>query len=157
LDLQPLPAEGGYYRETYRSSTQLHANACTPSLPMPKSAATAIYYLLTHNTVSALHRLPTDEIFHFYLGHPVRMLQLFPDGSAMEIILGPDIQSGQHPQIVVPARVWQGCLLEPGGTVALMGTTMAPGFDFADYEAGSRADLVDRYPAQAELIVRLTS
>jgi predicted cupin superfamily sugar epimerase len=147
LQLQPLPLEGGYYRETYRS---------TDRWPQGKSACTAIHYLLTPDTFSALHRLPTDEIFHFYVGSPVRMLQLLPDGAACEVVLGPDLLAGQQPQVIVPRGVWQGSLLEPGGDFALLGTTMAPGFDFSDYEAGDRAALSAQYPPFAELIRRLT-
>ena len=97
-----------------------------------------------------MHRLPTEEVFHVYLGGPVRMLQLFPDGSGREILLGSDILSGQEPQVIVPAGVWQGSRLEPGVEFALLGATMAPGFDYADYERGRRDDLVARYPAHAE-------
>ncbi len=83
-----------------------------------------------------MHRLPTEEVFHLYLGGPVRMLQLFPDGSGREVVIGADILAGQQPQLVVPPGVWQGSRLEPGVEFALLGATMAPGFDYADYEAG---------------------
>ena len=155
LQLQPLPREGGWYRETYRSADTLPA-AALPHYGRDKAAGTAIYYLLTPDTFSALHRLPTDEVFHFYLGGPVRMLQLFPDNTGREIILGPDISAGQQLQAVVPRGVWQGSLLEPGAAFALLGTTMAPGFDFADFEAGDPAALVAQYPGHAGLIRRLT-
>src|SRR5207248_1406503 len=106
--------------------------------------------------VSALHRLATDEVFHFYLGGPVRMLQLDPDGDGRELLLGRDLAAGQRPQVVVPRGVWQGSLLEPGVDFALLGCTVAPGFDFADYEGASRAALTARYPDYADLIRRLT-
>jgi predicted cupin superfamily sugar epimerase len=157
LHLQPLPREGGWYRETYRSSLQLPANVLVPRYPAARSASTAIYYLLTPDTFSALHRLPTEEIFHFYLGDPVEMLQLGPtpeDGGRF-FTLGPDLQAGQHVQIVVPAGVWQGSLLRAGGAFALLGTTMTPGFDFADYEAANPDALRTAYPNFAEWIVRL--
>lgn len=156
LHLQPLPGEGGYYRETYRSADRLAAAGLPGRYRTDKSAGTAIYYLLTPDTVSALHRLPTDEIFHFYLGAPVQMLQLWPDGSGRVVTLGPDLQTGHSPQVVVPHGVWQGSWLVPGGAFALLGTTMAPGFDFADYEAGDRDWLTAQYPAYAEPIRRLT-
>ncbi|HEY7312988.1 MAG TPA: cupin domain-containing protein [Gemmataceae bacterium] len=149
LRLAPLPHEGGWYRETYRSARNL------PSIA--GSAATAIYYLLTPDTCSALHRLPTDEVFHFYLGDPVEMLQLGPnseDGGRI-VTLGADLFAGQQVQTVVPAGVWQGSILQAGGAFALMGTTMAPGFDFADYEAAERAALKAAFPAFAERIARL--
>ena len=155
LGLQPLPLEGGYYRETYRSADRLAAGALPPRYGRDKPAGTAIYYLLTPDTFSALHRLPTDEVFHFYLGGPVHMLQLFPDGQGRTVTLGPDVRAGQRPQLVVPRGVWQGSYLREGD-FALLGTTMAPGFDFSDYEAGDRAALTAQYPAFADLIRRLT-
>jgi predicted cupin superfamily sugar epimerase len=157
LGLRPLPHEGGWYRETYRSALQLPAAVLAPRYRDPRSVGTAIYYLLTPDTVSALHRLPTDEVFHFYLGDPVEMLQLGPapeDGGRV-VTLGPDILASQQVQTVVPAGVWQGGVLKPGGAFALMGTTMAPGFDFADYEAADRARLAADYPAFADRIGRL--
>lgn len=150
LGLRPLPMEGGYYRETYRSTEK------TIQAGRPRSAGTAIYYCLTPDTFSALHRLPTDEIFHFYLGDPVEMLQLFPDGTGKIITLGTDLQAGQQPQVVVPKGIWQGSILRPGGKVALLGTTVAPGFDFEDYEGGERTALAEHYPAYAAHIERLT-
>jgi predicted cupin superfamily sugar epimerase len=155
LDLKPLPLEGGYYRETYRSSLQLPASALAPDYPSAKSAGTAIYYLLKADTCSALHRLPTDEIFHFYLGDPVEILLLEPGGCGRTVTLGPDVLAGQSPQIVVPHGVWQGSALKPGGRFALLGTTMAPGFDFADYQAGNRDELIAAYPVFVERIVQL--
>ncbi len=146
LDLRPLSLEGGYYRETYRSDLLLPNSA--------KSVCTAIYYLLTPDTCSALHRLPTDEIFHFYLGDPVEML-LLDDVGGRIITLGPDLLAGQTVQTVVPRGVWQGSILCAGGRFALLGTTMAPGFDFADYEAGDPAVLAAQYPAFADRIAQL--
>src|SRR5262249_55159656 len=135
LDLKPLPQEGGYYFETYRSGDMISTAALPPRYRVGnKSASTAIYYLLTPDTFSALHRLPTDEVFHFYLGEPVTQLRLYPDGRGEVVTLGPDVLAGQRPQAVVPRGVWQGSFVERD--FALMGTTMAPGFDFADYEPG---------------------
>jgi len=155
LGLQPHPKEGGYFRETYRA-----AEACT-NLPArylgTRSTSTAIYYLLTPSTFSALHRLQTDEIFHFYLGDPVRMLQLDADGGGRTVFLGPDVLNGQQLQLTVPRGIWQGSCLEPGGAFALLGCTVAPGFDYADYESGERSALVRQYPAFADLIERLTT
>jgi predicted cupin superfamily sugar epimerase len=156
LQLQPLPREGGYYRETYRSSDLLPA-AVLPRYGTEKSISTSIYYLLTPDTFSALHRLPTDEVFHFYCGSPVQMLQLWPDGQGHVVTLGPEVLAGQMPQVVVPREVWQGSYLAPGGDWALLGTTMAPGFDFADYESGNRDRLIELYPSFDELIRRLTA
>ncbi len=155
LGLTPLPVEGGYYRETYRSADTLGPGTVA-RFGRDKSACTAIYYLLTPDTFSAMHRLPTDEVFHWYLGGPVRQLHLGPDGEGREVVLGPDILAGQRPQVVVPRGVWQGSFLEPGNEFALLGTTMAPGFDFDDYEPGDRATLTAQYPRFADLIRRMT-
>ncbi len=154
LQLQPHPVEGGFFRETYRSATALPASVL-PTHGATRSVSTAIYYLLTPATVSALHCLPGDEVFHFYLGDPVEMLQLWPDGSHRVLHLGTDFAAGQVPQLVVPGGVWQGSRLRPGGSFALLGATMAPGFDYADYADGHHVDLATRYPAMAQMIAEL--
>lgn len=139
LALIPLPREGGYFRETYRSAH-----------------STAIYYLLTPDSFSAMHRLAGDEVFHFYLGDPVEMLQLHTDDSAQRLTIGPDIAGGMRPQVIVPGGTWQGSRVAPGGEFALLGTTMAPGFDPRDFELGDRDTLIGRYPDRADLIRALT-
>jgi len=156
LDLRPLPMEGGYYRETYRSAEVMAADALPERYAMEKAFSTAIYYLLTPETCSLLHRLPGDEIYHFYMGGPVTMLQLHPDGSSEVITLGPDIAAGEHVQAVVPAGAWQGSFLKDGGAFALLGATMAPGFDFSDFTLGDCAALAAAHPDRAALIARLT-
>jgi predicted cupin superfamily sugar epimerase len=103
-----------------------------------------------------MHVLDSDEIFHFYLGDPVEMLQLHPDGGSEVFVLGPDLAAGQHVQLVVPAGVWQGTRLVDEGRVALLGCTVTPGFDFADYRNASFAELASRWPAEAERIRKLT-
>jgi len=156
LKLKPHPNEGGFYAETYRSS-ELLGKPCLPDrYPAERSFGTAIYYLLTPESCSAMHRLCTDEIFHFYLGDPVTMLQLHPDGHTQIVTMGKDILADEQLQVVVRKDVWQGSFLNPGGKFALLGTTMAPGFDFADYEHASRNDLLTKYPKQRDLILRLT-
>jgi predicted cupin superfamily sugar epimerase len=154
LGLAPHPKEGGFFRETYRAA---EASSALPSRYQgPRSASTAIYYLLTPTTYSALHRLQTDEVFHFYLGDPVRMLQLDADGNGRTVVLGQDVLHGQQLQLVVPRGVWQGSCLEPGGAFALLGCTVAPGFEYIDYESGDRQALLTQYPAFADMIRRLT-
>lgn len=156
LNLQPLPIEGGFYTQTYRSEDILPANALPNRYSIDKSFCTAIYYLLTPETQSMLHRLPTDEIYHYYLGDPVQMLNLYPDGSVKKPILGSKITVGHNLQLVVPRDVWQGSYLIEGGRFALMGTTMAPGFDSSDYEWCNRDTLIKRYPGNKKIISRLT-
>lgn len=156
LGLKPHPAEGGYFVETYRSDECLDREALPARYDGPRSVATAIYYLVTPDSFSAMHRLRSDEVFHFYLGDPVEMLQLLPDGSGQVLTLGADIPAGMRPQALVAAGTWQGLRLVPGSTLALLGTTVSPGFEFADYEHGSRDALARAYPKFEELITALT-
>jgi predicted cupin superfamily sugar epimerase len=156
LGLEPHPAEGGFFRETYRSAEELAAAHLPARYGAARSQATAIYYLLTPETFSAMHLLATDEIFHHYLGGPVRMLQLAPDGSGRELLLGPDLAAGQRPQVLVPRGAWQGARLE-SGSFALLGCTVSPGFDFADYTHGERGALQAGWPAHAGMIELLTT
>jgi uncharacterized protein len=155
LGLQPHP-EGGFYRETYRSSEAIAAAALPPRYGTKRTLSTAIYYLLTPDSFSSLHRLQSDELFHFHLGDAVTMLQLHGDGRGETITLGHDILAGQQLQVVVPGGVWQGMFLTGGGHFALLSTTVSPGFDFADFEVGSREVLAVGYPRYAALIDRLT-
>ena len=158
LELEPLPVEGGHYRQTYVASDDVAAEALSKRYGRAKPLCTAIYYLLTGqpDSFSALHRLPTDEIYHFYLGDPVEMLLFHPDGRSERVILGQDLQAGQHVQVVVPAGAWMGSRVLEGGQFALMGTTMAPGYDNQDYEGGEAAELERQYPDRAELIRQLS-
>jgi len=154
--MKPLKGEGGFYAETYRCSERIGEAHLPAGYVGDRSLGSAILYLLTPDTFSALHRLKSDEIFHFYLGDPVTILQLHPDGSGEVITLGRDILNGQRVQVTVPAGSWQGCLLNPGGTFALMGTTVAPGFESADFEIANREHLLRQYPDKKALIARLT-
>ncbi len=156
LQLQPHPREGGYFRETYRSTLSITSSALPHDYEGDRRASTAIYYLLTPDTVSELHRLPTDEVFHFYAGDPVEMLQLHPDGQGQIIRLGNDLAAGDAPQVLAPGNVWQGSRLAPDGKWALLGCTVAPGFEFADYTSGRRAELAAQFPAHTEMITALT-
>lgn len=146
LGLTPLPMEGGYYRETHRSPLILPVSALPPGYPDSRPACTAIYYLITDTTFSALHRLRGAEMWHFYLGDPVEQIQLPPDGSGRIVRLGHDFDRGCAPQGLVAGGVWQSTRLVRGGAFALLGTTMAPGFDFEEYEHGEFEELSRRYP-----------
>jgi predicted cupin superfamily sugar epimerase len=158
LQLEPLTLEGGHFRQTYVASERIPAMALPDRYGAPRSFGTAIYYLLTAeaDSFSALHRLKTDEIYHFYCGDPVEMLLLHPDGWGEGMVLGPDILNAQRVQLLVPRDTWQGSRLIHGGSYALMGTTMAPGFDLADWTEGKRDELLREYPTHADLIRRLT-
>lgn len=154
--LQPLPIEGGHFSQSYRSKSTLTQPALPACYAGERGLSTAIYYMLTPDTFSAMHRLKGDEIYHFYLGDPVEMLMLKPDGAAEAVLLGQDILAGMRVQHTVAGGTWQGSRLAPGGKYALMGTTMAPGFDQADYEQGKRDALSAQYPNYAPLIAFLT-
>jgi len=157
LGLIPHPEEGGWFLEIHRSSESFPLDNLPERYSGNRCHSTAIYYLLTPETYSHMHRLVTDEIFHFYAGDPCEMLQLHQDGSGETITLGNDLLSGQKPQVRVPCSSWQGMRLLPGGTFALMGCTVAPGFEFADYAHGTRQSLVDNCPKFKEQIIRLTA
>jgi len=150
LNLRPHPKEGGFFRRTYTASGTLDLPRGT------RPASTAIYFLLEPGNFSQMHVLDSEEVFHFYLGDPVEMHQLNPDGSSAVFILGPDLQAGQQVQFTVPAGVWQGTQLIGDGKVALLGCTVTPGFDFADYRSASYAELVAKWPGEAERIRALT-
>jgi len=150
LNLEPHPVEGGYFRRTYTSAA--NAELARGSRPQ----GTAIYYLLEAGTFSEMHVLDSDEMFHFYLGDPVEMLQLYADGRSALFTLGPDLKAGQHVQLLVPAGVWQGTRILGSGKLALLGCTVVPGFDFEDYRNASHAELAAKWPEQAERIRALT-
>jgi len=156
LGLRPHPTEGGWFVETYRAAESVGAAGLPARYGAARPHATAIYYLLTPDTFSEIHRLGSDEVYHFYLGDPVEMLQLRPDGAGEVLILGTDLSAGQRPQIVVPREVWQGSRLVEGGRFALLGCTVAPGFEPEDHERSERAVLVERYPEHRDLIEALT-
>jgi len=150
LNLAPHPVEGGHFRRTYTSVGSVETPRGT------RAQGTAIYYLLEACTFSEMHVLDSDEMFHFYLGDPVEMLLLFPDGGSAVLTLGHDLSAGQHVQVMVPAGVWQGTRLVDSGKVALLGCTVVPGFDFADYHSAGRAELAARWPDQRARIRALT-
>lgn len=156
LHMKPLPREGGYYVESYRADEKIAEGALPKRYTGQRNLSSAILYLLTPDTFSRLHRLNTDEIFHFYLGNAVTMLLLHPDGSSQTIVLGPDITNGQHVQMLVPRGTWQGCFLNTGNKFALMGTTVAPAFQFDDFEPTNRQQFLLQYQDQKDLIVQLT-
>ncbi|MET9830897.1 cupin domain-containing protein [Streptomyces sp. NPDC006385] len=143
--LEPIPREGGLFRRTWTG----------PELPDGRPQGTAIVALLTADDHSALHRLPSDEVWHFYLGDPLEMLLLAHDGTSRTAVLGPDILHGQHVQLTVPAGTWMGARVVAGGSWTFFGCTMAPGFTYEDYEHGDLAELTARYPAEAARIAAL--
>jgi uncharacterized protein len=154
--MEPLRKEGGFFVETYRAPEQLKKDILPPGFPGDRNLASTILYLLTAKTISLFHRLKSDEMFHFYLGNSVTMLQLYPDGHSEIITLGNDVLAGQKVQVVVPKGVWQGAFIQPGGKFALMGCSVSPAFDENDFELGDRAALLAQYPDLREYILKLT-
>jgi predicted cupin superfamily sugar epimerase len=144
--------EGGWYRETYRAAERVEAAALPTRFGGDRVFSTAIYYLLRSGERSALHRIKSDEIWHHYAGDPVTLWLLEAPGAAREIRLGGE----GEPQALVPAGVWYGARVVDGGAYALMGGTVAPGFEFADFELADRATLLSRWPAHRALIEALT-
>ena len=135
LNLHPLEREGGMYRETYRCKTSVNGRSC----------GSAIYFLMTQNAFSHLHRMETDEVYHFYMGDPLELLEIDASGKATVHVLGNDIAAGQLPQLVLP-----------GGEYALFSTTMSPAFVPEDYENADGAVMIEKYPEHAALIRALT-
>jgi uncharacterized protein len=157
LGLEPHPREGGWFRQTWKAEETIPREALPAGrYTGARPAGTAIYYLLEPNNFSEMHKLASDEVFHFYLGDAVEMLQLWPDGSGKRVVLGRDVARGELLQTVVPQGVWQGSRLVAGGTLALLGCTVSPGFDYADYASGTREELVPGWSAWRELIDGLT-
>lgn len=154
--MRPLAEEGGFYVETYRAKEKIAKAGLDGRYSGDRYHSTAILYLLAARTFSAMHRVKSDEVFHFYMGDAVTMLQLRADGASEVITLGQDILNGERVQAVVPNGNWQGCFLKDGGEFALMGCTVSPGFEFADYENGKREELIRRYPQREEMIRKLT-
>ena len=153
--LKPHP-EGGWYRETYRSSETVPAAGLPPRFGGARSLSTAILFLLEGQTFSALHRIKADEVWHFHAGGILRISILESDGAAREIRLGVDPAGGAAVQAVVPAGTWFGARLERPDAYALVGCTVAPGFDFTDFEMGDRAALTNQFPGHRAMIEEMT-
>jgi predicted cupin superfamily sugar epimerase len=144
--------ERGFYAETYR------APLVVSGLPhgAPRAASTAIYFLVTRaEPATYLHRLRSDEVFHLYEGGPLEVLLLGPDGGGEVRRLGLALADGERPQLVIPAGTWFAVELAPSASHCLFGCTVAPGFDFADFELGAGPELASRYPAHRERIARM--
>jgi predicted cupin superfamily sugar epimerase len=157
LGCKPHPREGGWYVQTYASEEHIAAAAFEDArYGGARRAGTAIYYLLERGTFSEMHRLRSDEVFHFYAGDAVEMLQLSDFGRGERVVIGNDLAVGERPQVLVRRGVWQGSRLRAGGSWVLMGCTVSPGFEFEDYDSGNRAELCAGWPEFAEEITALT-
>jgi predicted cupin superfamily sugar epimerase len=162
LGLTPHPREGGWFIQTYAADEVISPSAFVDArwpdarYSGPRRTSTAIYYLLEPGTFSEMHRLRSDEVFHFYAGDPVEMLQLSPDGAGRTIVIGNNLAAGHQPQVVVNREVWQGASLIEGGSWALLGCTVSPGFEYEDYDSAGREELAASWPAFTAKIAALT-
>lgn len=155
LNLQPHP-EGGYFRETYRSSGVIRSESLGENYTGERNFSTCIYFLLTSEMFSALHRIRQDEIWHFYDGSPIELHCISPDGTYAKTVIGRDIEKGEIPQFVVPGGSWFGARVILENDYSLVGCTVAPGFDFLDFELAVRSDLTLKFPRHTEIINMLS-
>ncbi|MFH1452595.1 MAG: cupin domain-containing protein [Armatimonadota bacterium] len=153
-NLEPHP-EGGYYKETYRSEGSIPANDL-PEHSGDRNYSTAIFFLLPEGDVSKLHRIKSDEMWHFYMGGPLTIVQINLEGKVEKIVLGSDIKKGQKVQYMIPAGYWFGAYPNPGSNFSFVGCTVAPGFDFLDFEQGDSTQLIKEYPDARVVIEQLT-
>jgi uncharacterized protein len=155
LALQPHP-EGGYFREIYRATEQIAAAALPTRYQGPRAFATSIYFLLSGTQISTLHRLASDEQWHFYSGSTLLVAMIASDGTFREVRLGRRANAGEQFQAVIPAGTWLGARMAGRRGYALIGCTVAPGFEFQDFEVGQRQDLLEQFPQHRKLIMALT-
>ncbi len=155
LQLLPHP-EGGYYRETYRSSEEIGAPWLPKNYRGKRNCSTCIYFLLSSDTFSAFHRIRQDEIWHCYDGSPLWIHEIDRDGKYCKTLIGRNIADGQIPQYIVPAGNWFAATVYNPDDYALVGCTVSPGFDFLDFELASRGDLIKAFPQHIEIIAQLT-
>lgn len=155
LKLQPHP-EGGYYRETYRSSEIIPKSVLGTSYSGNRNVSTAIYFLLTSENFSAFHRVNQDEIWHFHLGSTVNIHLISPTGEYQKVSVGNDILKDNHPQFCVPAKSWFAAEVDSANSFCLVSCTVAPGFDFDDFSLAKREELVNLFPKHQEVIFKFT-
>ncbi|GAB3653052.1 cupin domain-containing protein [Echinicola sediminis] len=155
LGLQAHP-EGGHYREVYRSEGKISQESLPQQIEGERNYVTSIYFMLTSDTFSAFHRIKQDEIWHFYQGASIKLHTLSPTGIHKEYLIGHDILNGQKPQLVVPAGHWFAAEVMGKDSFALVGCTVAPGFDFSDFELAEREQLIQQFPAHDQLISAFT-
>jgi hypothetical protein len=151
LLLLPHP-EGGYYRETYRSKGSINRECLGRDFQGDRNFSTCIYYLLTSDSYSAFHRIKQDEGWHFYEGSPVELHLISPDGIYTKVTLGRDFNSDETPQFVIPGGTWFAAAVSAADSYSLVGCTVAPGFDFADFELASCEDLLRHFPQHKRII-----
>lgn len=155
LKLQPHP-EGGFFKETYRSEGIIQPESLEPVYNGTRNYSTCIYYLLTSDVFSAFHRIHQDEIWHFYEGSPIELHIITPSGAYSKTLIGNDIEKGQVPQFVVPGGNWFAACVMQKDAYSLAGCTVAPGFDFQDFEMAKCKELAHSFPQHMQIIKRFT-
>jgi len=155
LKLSPH-VEGGYFKETYRSAENISRHALPERFSGDRSFCTAIYFLLHGNQFSAFHRIKQDELWHFYMGDPLIVHIINRQGNYSQVRLGTNFDAGEMPQAMVPNGSWFGANLQTENSFALVGCTVAPGFEFADLEMAERDVLVNLFPEHRQIIEQLT-
>lgn len=148
--------EGGYYREIYRSGEQIPAASLPQRYRGPRAFSTSIYFLLKGEDFSTFHRLHSDEIWHFYAGGSLTVYSINPHGVLSQILLGDDFENGEVFQAVIPQGSWFAAQPNEAQSFSLIGCTVAPGFDFQDFEIGERGALIKLFPQHREIISRFT-
>ncbi len=148
--------EGGYFKEVYKAKERIEEDALPDRFTGPRAFSTSIYFLLTGSNVSKFHRIKSDELWHFYHGSPITLHVLHQDGSYEQVHLGPDLEAGQEFQCVVPSGSWFGATVDQLDTYSLLGCTVAPGFDYDDFEMAEKEALLEQYPEQSAIIEKLT-
>lgn len=151
--LQPHP-EGGYYKETYRSEDKIGSNERV--FPNGRNYSTAIYFLIEKNNFSAFHRIKSDEIWHFYEGDALEVIEIDTKGNLIRTQVGRDLKNGQTFQYTVKAGHWFGSRVLSGGVYSFVGCTVSPGFDFNDFELANRKELIELFPQHEKIISELT-
>ena len=155
LNLLPHP-EGGYYKETYRANLQLAKNALPEGFSGDRNIATAIYFLIEKNNFSALHKIKSDETWHFYYGDALEVIEIDENGILTATAIGKNLEDGEVFQYTVKANNWFGSRVKAGGDFSLVGCTVAPGFDFNDFELGKKEDLLKLFPNHKKVIIEMT-
>jgi predicted cupin superfamily sugar epimerase len=148
--------EGGHYREVYRSSLTVNKNSLPESFQGSRNFSTSIYFLLEGKEFSAFHRIPSDELWHFYAGEGLSIYEIENNGTLMEHKLGNNFENNESFQIAVKSGHWFASRLTNGNGYALVGCTVSPGFDFEDLELAKRQVLINQFPQHKKLITELT-
>lgn len=156
LNLTPHP-EGGYFREIYRNREIIRKEHLPEKYKTDRNIGTSIYFLLDKYQVSKFHILKSDELWHFHSGSSFVIHLLHCDGRYEQINLGPNLDKGETPTVIIPQETWFGSTLKDTSTFGLVSCTVFPGFDFEDFKLARREDLLEKFPAYEEIILRLTN